>query len=674
MAEAALTLFGGFELRLADGRPADLPGQKDRALLAILAINAGAAQPREKLAGLLWSDRGETQARDSLKHSLTRLRQCLAEVLPAAIVADRQSVRLDPTGLEIDVRRFQRRLAAGTLEALAEAIGLYRGEFLDGIGVRDRGFEDWVLGERQRLRRGAEEALTSLLAPALPAETRASAARRLLALDPLREAAVRALMQAHVEHGETAQALKLFETFRDRLREELGVMPEGETLRLYDAIRQRGGSLESRSQPAAPAPIAASMAAPERLEQAAHSPEPPLPGKPSIAVLPFENLSGDPEQEYFADGMVEEIITALSRMRWLFVIARNSSFTYRGRAVDAKQIGRELGVRYILEGSVRKAANRVRISGQLVDAATGAHLWADRFDGALEDVFDLQDRVAASVVGAISPKLEQAEIERSNRKPTENLDAYDHYLRGVACLHRWTREDNLRALAHLRRAIEADPEFASAYGMAARSYSQSKVSGWETDRQKAVKETTYLARKAGALGKDDPVALCTAGMALGYVVGDLENGDAMIERSLALNPNLAWAWLFRGWVKVWLGELDTALECYARAMRLSPQDPQHFNMSTGAAWAHFLAGRNEEARELAQAALREQPDYVNALKVMAASSALSGRDQDARDAMARLLALDPTVRISNILDFYPFSRPEDFARYVEGSRLAGMPE
>ena len=193
-------------------------------------------------------------------------------------------------------------------------------------------------------------------------------------------------------------------------------------------------------------------------------------------------MSGDPEQEYFADGMVEEIITALSRLRWLFVIARNSSFTYKGRAVDVKQVGRELGVRYVLEGSVRKAGNQVRITGQLIDAATGAHLWADRFDGALEDIFDLQDQVTASVVGAIAPKLEQAEIERAKRKPTESLDAYDYYLRGMAAVHHWTREGNDEALRTFYRAIELDPNFASAYGMAARCYSQRKVSGWFVDR------------------------------------------------------------------------------------------------------------------------------------------------------------------------------------------------
>ena len=257
----------------------------------------------------------------------------------------------------------------------------------------------------------------------------------------------------------------------------------------------------------------------------------PLPDKPSIAVLPFQNMSGDAEQEYFADGMVEEIITALSRFHGLFVIARNSSFAYKGRAVDVKQVGRELGVRYVLEGSVRKAGSKVRITGQLIDAGTGAHLWAERFDGGLEDIFDLQDQVTASVVGAIAPKLERAEIERARRKPTESLDAYDYFLRGMAAFHQWTRSANNEALPLFYKAIELDPNFASAYAMAARCYSQRKSSGWVTDRAHEIAETARLGRRAGELGRDDAVALCSAGTALVFVVGDFDERRRLHRKS-----------------------------------------------------------------------------------------------------------------------------------------------
>jgi TolB-like protein len=398
----------------------------------------------------------------------------------------------------------------------------------------------------------------------------------------------------------------------------------------------------------------------------------PLPDKPSIAVLPFQNISGDAEQEYFADGIVEEIITALSRFRQLFVIARNSSFTYKGRAVDVKQVGRELGVRYVLEGSVRKAGNRMRISGQLIDAATGAHLWADRFDGKIENVFDLQDQVTASVVGAIEPKLEQAEIERVKRKPTESLDAYDCYLRGMSAFHRYTRDGHEESLKLFYRAIELDPDFAPAIAMAAHrqrvGFGWVGVRGWETA------ETERLARRAAEMGKDDAVALSTAGMALIVVVGELDDGAALIGRALELNPNLARAWLFGAWAKLLAGEPETAIDYTARAMRLSPQDPQVFTMQTATAFAHFFAGRPEEAFSWAERAVRMQSNFYVAVCIAAASGALAGKRAEAEKAMVRLRQINPALRISNLEHLLPIRRPEDLGRLAEGLRKAGLPE
>ena len=663
MAAVELTLFGQFAARLARGGAIDIAGQKDRGLLAILALSPGMAQSRDKLAGLLWSDRGDRQARDSLKHSLTRLRHSLAGD-SSPIVADRQSVRLDPILVTADVSQFERLVGEGTPVALEQAAALYRGDFLDGLSIRDAAFEEWLMVERQRLRHAAEEALTRLMIQSVAAGAReraSTAARRLLALDPLRESACRAMMQIHAEEGQGAQALRIYETLRDRLHAELGVKPEAETVRLYESIRARRTGPE---QPVSP---------PERLRESEADPL-PLPSKPSIAVLPFQNLSGDPEQDYFADGIVEEIITALSRMRWLFVIARNSTFTYKDRAIDVKRIGRELGVRYVLEGSVRKSANKVRIAGQLIDATTGVHLWADRFDGTLEDIFDLQEQVTSRVVGAISPRLEQAEIERAKSKPTGSLDAYDYYLRGIAAVHRWTREANDEALSLFRRAIELDPNFASAYGMAARCYSQRKVSGWVLDWDTEIAETTRLARRAVDLGRDDAVALAAAGIALGYVAGDLEACSDFIDRALALNPNLAWAWLFNGWAKIWMGEPDAALEHVARAMRLSPHDPQFFNMQAAAGMAHLLGGRYAEASSWAEMAIRDNPRHLLAECAAAASSALAGRLPEAERSIARLRGFDPGLRVSNLDKFILFRRAEDLSRLAEGLRKAGLPE
>jgi tetratricopeptide (TPR) repeat protein len=278
------------------------------------------------------------------------------------------------------------------------------------------------------------------------------------------------------------------------------------------------------------------------------------------------------------------------------------------------------------------------------------------------------------VVGAIAPKLEQAEIERAKRKPTESLDAYDHFLRGLACVYRWTRRDSDEALRHFRQAIALDPDYASAYGMAARCYSARKVSGWVDDIAHETAEAARLAKTVARIGRDDAVALYTAGMALAYCVGELDDGAAMIERALALNPNAAWAWLFSGWTKVWQGDPERALDCIAHAAALSPQDPQFFNMRTATAWAHLLAGRHDEAQKWAQLALAEQPDYVNALYVLAASHGLAGRLAPAQEAMARLRQFDPGARIALLRQRYPFRRPEHLAQVAEGLRRAGMPE
>jgi TolB-like protein/Tfp pilus assembly protein PilF len=401
---------------------------------------------------------------------------------------------------------------------------------------------------------------------------------------------------------------------------------------------------------------------------------PKLPDKPSIAVLPFENMSGDAEQEYFADGVVEEIITALSRFRQLFVIARNSTFVYKGRGVDVKQIGRNLGVRYVLEGSVRKSEKLVRIAGQLIDTATGAHLWADRFEGELENIFDVQDQVTERVVGAIAPKVEEAEIERTKHKPTDSLDAYDHFLRGMASLHKWTREGNYDALSHFIQAIKLDPNYAAAHGLAARTYVQRFSGGWATDRTHETAEMEKLADKAVELSRDDAVALCTAGFALSELLSRIDDGDALIDKALSLNPNLAWAWLYSGWVKAALGQSDISLDRMKRAQRLSPNDPQKFSLLAGSALAHLYARQFEDAYSAAQAAMRERSAFLLAICIAGVSAAHLGRITDAKMAVMRILKLDPAMRISNIGQVTPIQRPEHVAIWLDGLRMAGLPE
>ena len=333
-------------------------------------------------------------------------------------------------------------------------------------------------------------------------------------------------------------------------------------------------------------------------------------------------------------------------------------------------------MRYVVEGGIRKAAQRVRITAQLIDASTGAHLWADHFDGGLEDIFDLQDQVAASVVGAIAPKLEQAEIERAKRKPTESLDAYDYFLRGMASTHRMTRDATSEALELFARASELDPDFASPCGAAAFCYVVRKINGWTTDRGHEISEATRLARRTAELGKDDAVALAFGGLALGYVAGDLEGAIALIDRALVLNPNLAVGWYASGTVRAFRGgEPEVAIAHLHRAMRLSPFDPFMFTMQGVTAFAHFFAGRYAEATAWAEKAFWERPNILATLRIAAASNALAGRLEEARKAIARALELDPEMRVSNLEGRIGwFRRPEDFAKYADALRKAGLPE
>ncbi|MDA9468199.1 winged helix-turn-helix domain-containing tetratricopeptide repeat protein [Bradyrhizobium sp. CCBAU 53415] len=397
----------------------------------------------------------------------------------------------------------------------------------------------------------------------------------------------------------------------------------------------------------------------------------PLPDRPSIAVLPFVNLSSEPDQEYFADGMVEEIITALSRFKTLFVIARNSSFTYREGATNLKQVGRELGVRYILEGSVRKSVNRLRIAGQLIDTATGVHIWADRFDATLQDVFDLQDKLSTMIVGAISPKVEQAEIERARRKPTENLRAYDYYLRGLASFHRGSKKSLREALALFKRAIQLDPSFALASAMAAWCYVVPHPGLADSED---AREAERLARLAARLGADDATALCVAGFVLAEIAGEVEMGADLASRALVLNPNLVTAWFLGGWVQVINGQSDAAIERFAQAERLSPFDPFLFGVRAGIAQAHFNAGRDEQALFAAELCLRDKPNYPPALLVVAASSALIGAGDRARAATARIRAISPKICITE-MERWLSRRPSEYiARMIHGLREAGLPQ
>jgi TolB-like protein/class 3 adenylate cyclase len=394
-----------------------------------------------------------------------------------------------------------------------------------------------------------------------------------------------------------------------------------------------------------------------------------LPDRPSIAVLPFQNMSGDPEQEYFADGMVEDIITALSRFKSLFVIARNSSFTYKGKSVDVKQVGRELGVRYVLEGSVRKSGSRVRITGQLIEAATDGHLWADKFDGALEDVFDLQDQVTSRVVGLIAPKLEQAEIERARQKSTESLDSYDCFLRGMELIHKRTLGE---ARGFFLKACEQDPGYGPAFAMAATTLMfEQGISGVPLTAEKRA-EAVRLAHSAWRAGADDAFTLARSGHVLTYLGGEYDRGASMVEQAVELNPNLAIAWYSRGWVSMMCGDAERAIESFDRMIRLSPLDSLRISAWNGSSFASFCLGRYEEGCASATKSIQVVAN-AHTLCAYIVNAIGAGRVVEAQQAAARLLKSQPDFRAAHAEEAFPTRSLDIRNQMIAALRQAGLP-
>jgi len=391
----------------------------------------------------------------------------------------------------------------------------------------------------------------------------------------------------------------------------------------------------------------------------------PLPEKPSIAVLPFQNMSGDPEQEYFADGMVEEIITALSRFRQLFVIARNSTSTYKGQAVHVKQVGRELGVRYVLEGSVRKGGGQVRITAQLIETETGAHLWADRFDGPLEGVFELQDRVAISVAGVIEPTLQAAEIRRSAARPTRDLTAYDLYLRALSQCYSSEKEAIVTALDLLLRVIERDPRYGPALALAARCHQDLHVNGWTQDPAASRREGVHLCRQALPVARDDADVLTNVAQVLAYFGEDIDASIALIDRALALNPSSARGWYRSGWLRLWAGQLDLAIQHCETSSRLSPREHRS-NPFMAIGIAHFFAQRYEQAKTMLLQSLDERPTWAPTYRFLAACYAHMGRLDDARETVRQLRAITPLI----VPDATHWRKAEHRELFLSGLRQA----
>ena len=485
MTQLALTLLGGFNLS-ADGEPVALATRKAAALLAYLALKPDERHGREKLATLLWSRQTDEQARRNLRHCLASLRNALGSAADAVLEADRASVLLHAEAIEVDVGALRQWANEDRTDALAEMAGLCQGELLADLSLREEGFEDWLSLERETERKLQAEVLSRFAEGRLAqgdGEAAALSAEKLANLDPLDEAGQRLLMRCYAAAGRRSAALAHFQTSKALLERELGVQPEAETTALAETIKaaKDGDAPTAETAPEAPA---APLAPPER---------------PAIAVLPFDNLSGDPEQDYFADGIVEDIITALSKFRWFPVVARNSTFTYKGRAVDVTEVGRELGARYVVEGSVRKGGDQVRIAVQLIDAQSGNHIWAEHYDRPLDAIFAVQDEITETIVAAIEPELGSTERERAKLKPPDRLDAWDCYHRGLWHFYQFTKESNAEAQQLMRRALDMDADFGLAYAGLADALYMSVVHGNAEAPEQSTSDAFEAAQQAVAL-------------------------------------------------------------------------------------------------------------------------------------------------------------------------------
>jgi len=468
---------------------------------------------------------------------------------------------------------------------------------------------------------------------------------------------IAARLEALAEPGGICLSAAAHEQVRDRLDLAFDDLGEQQVKNIARPVRMYAVALGASSRAALP--VAAPL---------------PLPDKPSLAVLPFQNLTGDTEQEYFVDGMVEEITTAIARLPWLFVIARNSAFTYKGKAVDVKQVAQELGVRYVLEGGVRTAGNRVRITGQLIDTATGAHIWADRFDGALDDIFELQDQVASNVAGAIAPKLRQSEVERASRKPAVNLTAYDLHLRALAQWYRFTDEGFAETIALARQALAIDPAYAPAAALVGWCRAVQRTQGWGALSDRDIAEACGLARQALEVERDDADTICQAAGTLFYLAGEAAMAAAALDRALALNPNAALAWTVRGNIHAVRNQPEAAIEAIERARRLSPFHRHAFAYAGTTAIAHLVARRFEQAIEWADRALHDQPRTIAGMRAKVVALAHLGQLDEARAELSRVLAIDPKLTIAGFREQAHYQAPEVLELYVAGLRLAGLPE
>ncbi|MCG8546977.1 MAG: hypothetical protein MJE12_22505 [Alphaproteobacteria bacterium] len=663
MTDLSLSVFGGFVVRDPVGADISLPTRKTRALLGYLAVNADQPQPRERLAALLWSDRSDQQARHSLNQALASIRRLGGEADIELLDGGSEHVMLRTEAVDADVVRFRALID----NAPGEAAALYAGPLLDGLMVRDPAFDEWLESARRSFHELACAALERVANDGVRGgaiEPAIDAAKRLVGLEPLHEEGHRLLMRLFQMSGDRAAALRQYQSCSEVLGRDLQVEPSRETRLLYDEIRQEDP--ESQATPAAVS-VAATTDADRNAGLA-------MPDRPSIAVLPFANLSGDPEQEYFADGMAEDIIVGLSRFRWLFVIARNSSFTFKGQAVDVKQIGRELGVRYVLDGSVRRASDRVRVAAQLNGTANGAQIWAERFDRVLEDIFAVQDEITDSIVAAIEPELGQAEQRRAYQKKPEVLDAWDVYQRGAWHLYKRTKDDLEEAEDLFERALALDPTMTSALAGLVDAYYYQIVLGLTDDRAGRREKAIVAARRAVELDANDAAAHCAVGKAR---IMRQEHDAAVpeLELALELNPSLAWSHYGLGAAAVFTGRsAEDAVEHIRHAIRLSPRDLHMGSFMVRLADAYLASGDYEAAVEWGRKSLRQPCFQWSRYAVIVSALGHLGELEEARKVLDELLPLRPDFSISMVRVTHLYTENASFDHYLEGLVKVGVAE
>ena len=653
MAALQLKLFGKFEVISAAGQHVEITGRKNQALLAYLAAHAGKKLPRDKLTGLLWSDRGEQQARSSLRQALFTLRRDLAGIEPTPLILEGDAVAMDASAASSDVAAFERLAASSAVDDMRRAAALYDGDLLDGVVVQDHAFDEWLSVERIRLREIAIEVLGRLLEHLKDIEV-ISTASRLIALDPLREASYRVLMRVFAAQGQPEQALRQYQACRDTLRRELDVEPSGETTSLYREISEG----KYRSSPINPSSRTA-IDGPRSLTAEA---KPAPPSKPSIAILPFTNMSGNPEQEYLSDGITDDIITELSRYRDLLVIARSSSFQFRDKSVDVKRVGRELGVEYLVEGSLRKVGDRLRITAQLIEADTGSHVWANRYDRTLEEVFAIQDELTQTIAATLVGQLAHSGAEKARRKPTENWAAYDYLLQAAHCIRQY---DTMRAKLLLKRAIELDPSYAHAHAILSYAYATQFFEDvqWET-----IREALACAQKALALDGTDYLCHASMGFALTYFE-QFDVAEVHLDKAVELNPNSIYAAGGRANLLARVGRTREALDIVDLATQRDP-------LLADALWElrSIILFQEKRYEEVIRSTIHKNSLQHWDHAYLAAAYIRLGREQEARAEAAEVLRMKPDFSILAYAKQDPFKNPADLKHLLDAFHAAGLPE